>query len=69
MKPTIGRIVLYKAGDGNDLPAIVVKVWNDTCVNLKVFTNDAEQALFVTSVTEGDQRGSWRWPTVVARQS
>jgi hypothetical protein len=45
IKPTVGRVVLYKAhsnetypgaGDGFQ-PAIVCKVWSDTCVNLAVF--------------------------------
>ncbi len=47
-KPTIGRIVLYRVGtDDQGLPvyrpAIIVKVWSPTLVNLQVFldgTND-----------------------------
>lgn len=76
MKPTIGRIVIYKTteedrktfqalrGNGNnvnELPAIIVNVWSDTCVNLKVI-GDAPIDLWKTSMNQGDGEGNWNWP-------
>lgn len=80
MKPTIGRIVHFvqkKQPHYGDvlvhLPAIIVAVWGDTCVNLKVFTDgtnsDAEgtsPVKWVTSAsldeTETPQARTWHWP-------
>lgn len=74
MKPTIGRIVYYtfvNHGDGPDqgqsqtVPAIIVAVWSDTCVNLRVFQDGAAAPLWRTSVvgrsvsSGGDY---WDWP-------
>lgn len=74
MKPTIGRIVIYKLTEterayfnGADiLPAVIVRVWSDTCVNLKVLT-DGNADLWVTSSTLQDdtkspQSRNWSWP-------
>lgn len=73
MKPTVGRIVLYNAGPGqfsdpsgpgnesSPLPAVIVRVWTDTCVNLKVLTDGPKDA-WVTSVTEGEGPYCWSWP-------
>lgn len=62
MKPTIGRIVHYKTRDSlgyeQTLPAIVLVVHSDTCVNLQVFGINAVE----TSVCMGDDVGSWSWP-------
>ena len=80
MKPTIGRIVHFvqkkPAGYGDalvHLPAIIVGVWGDTCVNLQVFTDgtnsDADETnrvKWVTSATldetETPQPRTWHWP-------
>lgn len=72
MKPTLGRIVLYTvSGDETTkvetngakvLPAVIVRVWSDTCVNLKVLTDGTNDA-WLTSRTLGDQPGQWAWPT------
>ena len=80
MKPTIGRIVHFvqkkPAGYGDalvHLPAIIVAVWGDTCVNLQVFTDgtnsDADETnrvKWVTSAsldeTETPQSRTWHWP-------
>jgi hypothetical protein len=80
MKPTIGRIVHFvqkkPAGYGEGvvhLPAIVVAVWGESCVNLKVFTDggnsDEDQMApvkWVTSVSldssENPQPQTWHWP-------
>jgi hypothetical protein len=71
MKPTIGRIVIFNMPDylkngvnGNKsekLPAIIVAVWSETTVNLKVLT-DGLNDLWVTSVSLGDAEGNWNWP-------
>ncbi len=45
-----------------DLPAIIVAVWNDTCVNLKVFSDGAHD-LWITSCVQGTEGRNWSWPT------
>jgi hypothetical protein len=80
MKPTIGRIVHFvqkkPAGYGDalvHLPAIIVAVWSDTCVNLQVFTDgtnsdpeETNRVKWVTSATldetETPQPRTWHWP-------
>lgn len=73
MTPTIGRIVWFKSRDpdqvGNnasEVPAIITRVWSDTCINLTVF-RDADTPAYATSVmmtedfeTSGQSNG-WRW--------
>lgn len=71
--PTVGRIVHYfphsREFEGNDsspLPAVIVRVWSDTCVNLKVFT-DGLNDVWKTSVTKNPDgvvnvSGFWDWP-------
>lgn len=74
MTPSIGRIVLFKSRDQSDLgstadevPAIITRVWSNTCVNLQVF-RDADTPLAQTSVTLAEdfeasgQSCAWRWP-------
>ncbi len=46
------------------LPAIVVAVWSEECVNLRVVT-DGNLDLWRTSVTQGDKPGQWNWPEKV----
>lgn len=80
MKPTIGRIVHFvqkkPAGYGDalvHLPAIIVSVWGESCVNLQVFTdgtNSDEQNMapvkWITSASmdasENPQPRTWHWP-------
>ena len=63
MKPTIGRIVHYTIdGAGVVVPAIVVKVYTEEVVNIRVFTNDGENPAHKTSVKKGEQPGCWNWP-------
>lgn len=74
-KPTIGRIVIYNTtGDQQkamvalacnnqlQLPATIVAVWSDTCVNLKVQVDGNHSDLWITSSTQGDKEGNWNWP-------
>jgi hypothetical protein len=76
MKPTIGRIVHF-VQDKFTLPAIIVNVWSDTCVNLQVFTDgsnsdpismssECPNLKWVTSATFDEsaepQQRTWHWP-------
>lgn len=77
MNPTIGRVVIYKTTEQQrkamdedpesnvqeELPAMVVAVWSDTCVNLKVIT-DGFADLWVTSSNIGENEGEWSWPFI-----
>lgn len=67
-KPSLGRIVLYRV-QSNDpphngsefLPAVVVRVWSDDMLNLKVL-NDGNEDFWRTSSHRGDDAGQWNWP-------
>jgi hypothetical protein len=69
MKTTIGRIVIFNVPESlkptvnfaEKLPAMIVRVWSDTCVNLKVIT-DGKEDLWYTSCVEGNQELGWNWP-------
>jgi hypothetical protein len=83
MNPSIGRIVHFvqKKPIGYaeglvHLPAIIVAVWGNECVNLQVFTDgtnsDAEHTSSVKWVTSASFDGSetpqprtWHWPEKV----
>ena len=41
-------------------PAIITRVWNSSCVNLKVLV-DGNHDLWKTSVNQGDQYHNWDW--------
>jgi len=45
------------------LPAIIVAVWSDIVVNLKVIT-DGNEDLWITSVHQGDGQTEWNWPNI-----
>lgn len=47
----------------DQLPAIIVAVWGEECVNLKVIT-DGNLELWVTSSMQGDGPGGWSWPVI-----
>lgn len=60
---TVGRIVHYRYHDGQDIPAIVTKVWNQTTVNLTLFPDHfSANPAWVESVLEGTGEGTWHWP-------
>ena len=72
VKPSLGRVVLLRLDDylvkqvssvqhDRMAPAVITKVWTDTCVNLKVLV-DGQENLWVTSVTQGDAERQWQWP-------
>lgn len=73
MKPTIGRIVIFNVPEyimnginGNkssQLPAIIVAVWSETTVNLKIIT-DGQNDIWATSVSQGDGVNQWNWPVI-----
>jgi hypothetical protein len=68
--PSVGDIVLYYVPEGageplkhnhaNVLPAIIVQVWSEDCVNLKVFCDGPVDA-WVTSVPKGTDEGYWQY--------
>lgn len=72
--PSIGRMVHYVLpmshnNKGEIRPAVIVRVWSDTCVSLYVFldkTNDFvlndQETSSVTLDPEGKQPRSWNWP-------
>lgn len=69
MIPTVGRIVHFRfpeleQGTNNHgplAPAIITRVWSDTCVNLKVIA-DGPADIWKTSVIQGDGDAQWSWP-------
>ena len=76
MTPTLGSIVHYrpdatqreawsKLGNSVDpgelVAAVIVAVWSDECVNLRVML-DGEATPWVTSATLGEDEYQWRWP-------
>lgn len=68
MKPSICRMVVYAPSKDDPahngapvLPAVITRVWSDTCVNLKVI-NDEDRDFWVTSVVQGDGVRNWNWP-------
>lgn len=69
-KPTLGRIVIYKYGEHEkcqhtngsaECPAVIVRVWSDTTVNLKLI-EDGPHDNWKTSATKGEAGGQWNWP-------
>ena len=62
-KPSIGRIVHFNSADGPKA-AIIVKVWSNTTVNLRVFP-DANDNQYETSVVQGKELRNWDWPVQV----
>jgi hypothetical protein len=69
MKPSVGRIVHYQTQAGNTLPAMIVKVHNDTCVNLHVFQDSNEPGRWMTSVVQGTGPITWAWPVITPEKT
>lgn len=80
MTPTVGRIVNFYPSDIDNearyngaevLPAIIVRVWSEETVNLKVLTDSDKGDLWRTSVTKrpegtvSPQNATWDWPVKV----
>jgi hypothetical protein len=70
MKPSIGRIVLFRQLSSNgtvEHPAIINRVWSDDMVNLMVFP-DCGEPICKTSVHLDEDTdlskntNAWRWP-------
>ena len=73
--PTVGRIVLYRVGARNEnvlirqnqiapgdlLPAMIVRVWDEGRVNLRVICDGTFDA-WEPAVSQGDEPGQWNWP-------
>lgn len=77
-KPSIGRVVHYvlpadSHHPGEARPAIITRVWGDTCVNLHVFLDgkndydNPQEHEWQTSRLLGEpgQQYSWFWPPFV----
>jgi hypothetical protein len=75
MKPSIGRIVIFQLPDRSSIdvcPAIITRVWSDTCVNLRLLpdcdltgpVSAMPQGNTPTSVlfSEGGGGRTWHWP-------
>lgn len=60
-KPTVGRIVHIHVENEQPLAAIIVHVWNDTCVNVTAFSSNGDP-VGKTSVLYGPGPGNWAWP-------
>ncbi|MFF0140471.1 hypothetical protein ACFYRN_28905 [Streptomyces sp. NPDC005227] len=72
MKPSVGRVVHVPTdpakNNGADIaPAVITRVWNDDCVNVRVLL-DSDAVEWRTSVTYADafdddtNRHRWTWP-------
>lgn len=48
----------------SQLPAIIVAVWSDTCVNLKVIQDGYQLDNWIKSANQGDNEGNWDWPVI-----
>lgn len=86
MKPTIGRVVIYKTTEedkdyfrsltqkwqtinvSDQLPAMIVAVWSDTCINVQVMLDGVQSTMWKTSVNQGDVEGQWSWPIIEHKQ-
>lgn len=77
-KPSTGQIVHFKPqaylrdewskygasiDEGQLLPAVIVRVWDNTCVNLRVLL-DGDATPWVTSSMMGEGCYEWRWPSL-----
>lgn len=60
-KPSIGRIVNFNVLHNIVFPAIIVRVHNETCVDLEVFGLSSKQQ---TSIVQGKEYGQWNWPMI-----
>ena len=49
------------ASENDTRPMVITQVWPDGKVNGQVLL-DGNDALWVTSITEGDKPGAWAWP-------
>jgi hypothetical protein len=68
MKPTVGRIVLVrkKEWEANEFPAIVNRVWSDTCINVMAFPDGPEpmslsSVVYTEDFDNSGQYIGWRW--------
>lgn len=78
MKPSLGRIVIYRyhptelcahTNGAIECPAVIVRVWNERTVNLKLI-EDGPMDSWRTSVLAEDENaagtpGRWSWPVKV----
>lgn len=68
MRPSIGRIVIYKAQEGTpDVPAMITAVNKDDTVELTVFEpgqlpKTASNVIFNNEKIDGWRPYTWDWP-------
>jgi len=77
MAPTIGRIVLVQLRDmgaprvinrTDEHPAIVSAAHSETMINARVFQDNDDMPIWLTSIPRADAAGdgysgsTWRWP-------
>lgn len=71
MKPSIGRIVHFVLDSTKSpIAAIIVAVWTDTCVNLRIFRDGSNtqpewQTSKIFDDSETPASGTWHWPPKV----
>lgn len=50
-KPSVGRIVIFVFNDrGESCPAVITRIWSDTCVNLHLMRDDGQKKLATDGV-------------------
>lgn len=61
--PTGERVRRNSVSAGDVFPAVIIRHWSGTCVNLQVLL-DGDCSYWATSRTEGDHgtAGRWAWP-------
>ena len=76
MTPTIGRTVLYRVAPGDRylrgsdvLPAVIVRVHDSACVNLRVEPDRPGYSVWKERVVFGAGPGQWSWPVRVEEKS
>lgn len=72
MKPTVGRTVIFSQGANAEPangtrkhPAIITRVWSDTCVNLQVLFDNGRvspNASVLHAAAASPDSMSWDWP-------
>lgn len=72
--PSVGRIVMYRGLVSNDLsehPAIITRVWSDTCVNLTIFPDAGLPEPRTSVIMLGGENTTmgWGWPVKISAEA
>lgn len=67
-----GQLVIYQVAEddhefirynqASELPAIVVQVWSQDCINVQVFCDGPQGTAWKTSILRGKEPGQWYIP-------